>query len=127
MTTRRGTARVLMRECRDAGLPPPVAELHFHPTRRWRFDLAWPDQRIAVEIEGGAFAQKDRKTGRRTGPGRHTRGAGFRADVEKYGEAFMLGWRVLRVLPEHITKGYAIAWLTPVLSPCAAQRTAGVV
>jgi len=41
---------------------------------------------IAVEIEGGVW----------TG-GRHTRGAGFRQDMEKYNEATAMGWRVFRV------------------------------
>ena len=26
-----------------------------HPTRRWRFDFAWPDPMVAVEIEGGLY------------------------------------------------------------------------
>lgn len=108
-----GTQRVLIAACKAAGLPAPVAELHFHPSRRWRFDLAWPDQKIALEIEGGAFSRR--------GPGRHTRPAGFREDVEKYGEAFCLGWTVLRVLPEHVTSGYALAWLTPRLQPPPGQ------
>lgn len=66
-------------------LPAPVREYRFHPTRRWRFDFAWPAQRVAVEIEGGAWSQ-----------GRHTRGAGFGADCAKYNMATLAGWRILR-------------------------------
>lgn len=72
-------------------LPAPVAEYRFHPVRRWRFDFAWPDHRVALEVEGGAFAR-----------GRHTRGAGFRADIEKYNAAATERWFVLRCLPEQL-------------------------
>ena len=77
--------------CVAAGLPPPVAEHRFHPVRRWRFDFAWPEKRLAVEVEGGVFVQ-----------GRHARGAGIRADIEKYNAAVLMGWRVLRYLPEQL-------------------------
>ena len=72
-------------------------EYRFHPERRWRFDFAHPGARLAVEIEGGAFSG-----------GRHTRGSGFRADLEKYNAAVLEGWRVLRFLPEQVNNGLAI-------------------
>jgi very-short-patch-repair endonuclease len=72
-------------------VPAPEVEVRFHPTRRWRFDYAWPAARVALEVEGGAFSG-----------GRHTRGAGFRRDMEKYNEAARLGWVVLRCLPEQL-------------------------
>ncbi len=53
---------------------------------------------LAIEIEGGLFA-KDQ--------GRHNRGAGMRADMDKYNEAVLLGWRILRVLPEWVSSGKA--------------------
>ncbi|HEY7313861.1 MAG TPA: hypothetical protein VH643_31215 [Gemmataceae bacterium] len=56
-----------------AGLPPPNREHRFAPPRRWRFDLAWPSLRLALEIEGGTW----------TG-GRHVRGKGYENDREKY-------------------------------------------
>jgi hypothetical protein len=86
-------------QCSFARLPTPTAEFRFHPERRWRFDWAWPAQKLALEVNGGAFLA--------TG-GRHTRGAGFRADNEKFSEAAILGWRVLYVLPEHLADGRAL-------------------
>lgn len=74
--------------CLVAGVPVPMPEYRFDTRRQWRFDWAWPDQKIALEIEGGAFTQ-----------GRHTRGAGFLKDMEKYNAAAVAGWRVLRVTP----------------------------
>lgn len=87
-------------QLRARNIEAPVRELVFHGERKWRFDFAWPDRKIAVEIEGGAWSR-----------GRHTRGAGFREDCIKYGEAFRLGWTVLRVMPEQITSGLAADWL----------------
>jgi very-short-patch-repair endonuclease len=73
------------------GLPAPITEYKFHPVRRWRFDFAFPDRKIAVEIEGGVFTQ-----------GRHTRGKGFSGDMEKYNAAVLLGWKLLRYTPNHV-------------------------
>jgi hypothetical protein len=73
---------------RETGTPVEY-EYRFHPVRRWRFDAAFPERMIAVEIDGGAFSQ-----------GRHVRGAGFRKDCEKFNEAAFLGWRVFHFLPE---------------------------
>ena len=66
-------------------LPAPEVEYRFHPTRRWRLDAAWPAQKIACELDGGAYSQ-----------GRHTRGAGFEGDCEKLNAAAVMGWRVVR-------------------------------
>ena len=67
-------------------------EHRFHPVRRWRFDVAFPERMVAAEIDGGAY----------TG-GRHTRGEGFRKDCEKLNTATLMGWRVFRFLPDQIS------------------------
>lgn len=77
--------------CRAAGLPLPTPEYRFHPVRRYRFDYAWPDQMVAVEIEGGVWTK-----------GRHTRGAGYLADLSKYNLATLLGWKLLRYSPAQL-------------------------
>lgn len=69
--------------------PEPVREYRFHPSRRWRFDCAWVEQRVAVELEGGSWSG-----------GRHVRGAGYRGDCEKQNAALELGWRCYRVTSE---------------------------
>ena len=63
----------------------PERELRFHPVRRWRFDFAFPDAKVAVETEGGIWIR-----------GRHSRGKGFENDCFKYSAAAALGWAVLR-------------------------------
>jgi hypothetical protein len=84
-------AEVFLRALEVRGLPRPEREWKFETKRRWRFDYAWPLQMIALEVEGGVW----------TG-GRHTRGAGFLKDVEKYNRAAVLGWRLLRVTPDKL-------------------------
>lgn len=84
----------------DAGLPEPVREFRFAPPRRWRFDYCWPSQRLAVEIEGGAWSG-----------GRHTRGAGFLRDMEKYDAAVLLGYAVLRFTPQQVESGHAVNFI----------------
>jgi very-short-patch-repair endonuclease len=67
-------------------------EYRFIKDRRFRFDIALPDHKIAIEFEGGVF----------TG-GRHTRGTGYVNDSKKYNLATMHGWKLLRYTTE-ITK-----------------------
>ena len=70
-------------------IPEPTAEYTFAPPRRWRFDFAWPAERVAVEVDGAIFAG-----------GRHGRGRGILGDAEKLEAALVRGWRVYRV-PSH--------------------------
>ena len=81
---------------RTAGLNPEY-EYRFHPPRRWRFDFAFPDKKVAIECEGGIFTN-----------GRHTRGKGFAQDCEKYNQASLDGWVLLRFTGRMITDGTAL-------------------
>ena len=36
-------------------LPRPAFQFRFHETRKWRFDFAWIEEKLAVEIDGGSF------------------------------------------------------------------------
>jgi len=83
-----------------AGLPEPVPEYRFSEDRNWRFDYAFVDQKLALEIEGGVWTR-----------GRHTTGKGFLGDMEKYNQATILGWRLLRCTPAMIKSGEAITLL----------------
>lgn len=83
---------------RASHLPAPAREHRFDKRRAWRFDFAWPDQLLAVEIEGGTHSG-----------GRHTRADGFAADCEKYNAAVLAGWRLLRFPGAAVRSGAAIA------------------
>jgi hypothetical protein len=79
------------------GLPLGVGQHRFVPGRMYRFDRAWVDQRVAVEVQGGIW----------TG-GRHARGSGIAAECVKLSIAAALGWRVLPVTVEMIESGQAV-------------------
>lgn len=90
----------LLFQIRATRLPEPVREMRVVELRRWRADFAWPDKMLMVEVEGGHWQN-----------GRHTRGAGFDADCEKYAEAVLAGWRVIRCTGTHIKSGEALEWI----------------
>jgi hypothetical protein len=122
MKTRSKGEETLALHIRAHGLPAPVREFRFaaHAVgwlgedkprgatlgnllvrsglADWRFDFAWPEQRLAVEVEGGMWSG-----------GRHNRAAGFAEDCRKYNAATRLGWRVLRYTTEMVTRGQAIS------------------
>lgn len=110
---RSGKCDELLGQIRLAGLPAPETEFRFHPQRKWRFDLAYPSVRLAVEYEGLVWKGKG---------GRHQRAQGLIADAEKYAEALLLGWRVLRVTSKHVKSGQALAWVTRALETKVAKH-----
>ena len=73
--------------------------------RLWRFDFAWPALKLAAECEGGTYSG-----------GRHTTGAGFEKDAEKYNTAAVQGWTVLRFTQRQITSGAALEALSAVVA-----------
>lgn len=72
--------------------PALEPEFRFHPTRKWRADYAHLESRTLIELEGGVWVG-----------GRHNRAAGFVADAEKYLEATLAGWRVVRLVDSQLT------------------------
>ena len=81
-----------------------MTEHFFALPRRWRFDFAWPADKVAVEVQGGLW----------TG-GKHSRGAGIENDYEKGNAAQLLGWVVLHVSPGQIRSGQAVQWIKQAL------------
>ena len=89
-----------------AGLEPE-REFKFHPVRKWRFDFAYPSYMVAVEFEGGIWLPT---------AGRHNRGSGFLADCEKYNEAAILGWRIIKITDLHVKNGQGLKWVEEFLN-----------
>ena len=72
-------------------------QVRFHLTRRWRFDFAWTDCKLAAEIDGGTWSG-----------GRHVTGKGHQQDAEKANAAIELGWHVLRFDSGAVKSGRAL-------------------
>jgi hypothetical protein len=70
-------------------------ELVFHPVRKWRFDLAVPELKLAIEYQGHG------QTGRKKHVGGHASVTGLAGDCEKDFAANVLGWRVLKFTALH--------------------------
>jgi len=95
---------IFLYQIKAFSLPKPIREYKFHPKRKWRFDFAWTDQKIAVEIQGGTWKG-----------GRHTRASGYRNDREKMNEATLLNWKVFEFTSDMVKKGEGIILLEKAL------------
>ena len=97
----------LIFQLRACKLPEPMREVVFAKAigRLWRFDLAWPERKIAVECDGGTWTA-----------GRHVRGKGFAEDCVKFNTAAENGWRVFRFTTEMVDSGEAATTIERVLN-----------
>lgn len=107
-----GEAEFLL-HLRATKLPAPRTEYEFHPTRGWRFDVAWPDLMIAFEVEGGIW----KKDG-----GGHSHPTGILRDIEKYNAAARLGWLVFRVTTDMVTGGEGIQLAEDVIGDAIREK-----
>lgn len=97
------------------GWEKPVPEHVFDESgakRKWRFDLAFVGARVAVEFEGL----------KRRGKGRHQTFAGATKDIEKYNEAAIQGWLVIRASQPQVKSGAILDWLDRAM----AARSGGI-
>jgi hypothetical protein len=85
-------------------IPKPETEYRFWEGRKYQFDFAWPDKKVAIEYEGGIYSHLG-----------HTRVGRFVSDMEKYNEAAILGWTVLRFGPDETRTGKAMNTMLRVL------------
>jgi len=109
------TTNLFRAYCRSMGLPEPVTEYRFGAIasggigkglrerlketglKDWRMDYAWPDQKVALEVEGGVWVN-----------GAHNRPAHFLSDMAKYNAAGAMGWIVLRCQPKDLMKATTV-------------------
>ena len=89
----KGKADLFCQICKATLGVEVVKEFKFHLSRKWRYDYAIIESKIAIEVEGGVWSG-----------GRHTTGKGFSGDMEKYNAGTLLGWRIFRVTPENLLK-----------------------
>lgn len=64
---------------------PPIAQVHLDFEFNGRFDFAWIDSLVALEVQGGTW-----------NGGAHVRGSGYRDDCMKINLALLKGWRVFQ-------------------------------
>lgn len=96
----------MLYQIKVAGLPAPVREYRFDAVKKYRFDFAYLDRMLAVEVEGGTWVPN-------TG---HTSGVGYRENVRKYNLAVMQGWRILRFTSDMVTSGEALKTIEAVIN-----------
>lgn len=68
-----------------------VAEYKGIPNRRFRFDYAHPESKVAIELNGGTWAKMG-----------HSSGTGIKRDYEKLNLATAIGWRVFQLSSDMI-------------------------
>jgi very-short-patch-repair endonuclease len=79
----------------------PARQAKLIPGRKFAFDFAWPEHRLAVEVQGGIWLRK----------GAHTSGQGVTRDCEKAALALLEGFRTLAVTGEQVRSGDALRWI----------------
>lgn len=101
-----GMALSLALQLQASALPASEPEYEFALAigRKWRFDHAWPEWKVAAEREGGVW----------TG-GRHTRPKGFLGDLDKYNHCAVMGWMLVRYTPQMEADGRALALVAEAL------------
>ena len=104
MNTDKDTPGLLAFQLRAAGLPEPEREWRFYPPRRWRFDLAYPARKLAIEVDGNIWHKS-----------RHGYGTGMENDMRKLNTAQLLGWVVLRYSTGMVESGEALGDLERIL------------
>lgn len=95
---------ILANRIERAGLPPGLPQYRFVPGRQYRFDRAWPEQMVAVEVQGGIWSDN--------GHGRKSMAV---KDCAKLSLAAALGWRVLPLTTDMIEDGQAVALIAQAL------------
>lgn len=89
-------------QCKAVGIPTPCVNWPFlkEQGRRFRLDLAYPDIKLCIEIDGGVHRIRDK----------------FSRDLEKHRLLFEHGWRLLRVSPAEVNNGTALGYVERALS-----------
>jgi very-short-patch-repair endonuclease len=88
------------------GISVPEEQYKIIPDRKFRWDFAWPEHKLAIEIQGGTWSG-----------GAHSRGWGIERDCEKHNLAVLAGWRTLLFTGSMVHSGVAAAMLEKALKP----------
>lgn len=91
-------------QCLADGLPPFEQEYVFCATRKFRLDIAFPAQKVGLEICGGVWKGHA-----------HSSPLMIERDMEKANLLVVMGWKVLRYQPKSVMNGEAIEGLKSLL------------
>jgi very-short-patch-repair endonuclease len=86
------------------GLTGYVREYAAIPGRKFRFDFAFIQERLLIEVQGGTFSG-----------GAHGRGVGIHRDYEKGNLAVQHKWRVLQFDTKQVKSGEAVAFTQSII------------
>lgn len=81
----------------EAGLPKPTREFRAIPGRKFRYDFAWIEHRLLIEVNGGTYAR-----------GAHSTGTGIARDYIKIRLAQDNGWKIYPFDGNSIRSGEAV-------------------
>ncbi len=95
----------LLQQIALCGLPAPEREVRLIEGRRYRWDMVWRAQRLAVEVQGATWTR-----------GAHSRGKGQARDAEKQALATLAGYRCLSVTSDQVRSGQAVEWIGKALN-----------
>lgn len=91
----------LLLQMRALKLPRPVVEYeNAIPGRKFRLDIAYPDRKLVIEVDGAVHRIKTR----------------FHADIEKHALLVLSGWKLLRVGGHEVRSGLAVEWVREFLA-----------
>jgi very-short-patch-repair endonuclease len=84
---------------------PFVQNYRFSAERKFEIDIAIPEHKIGIEIDGGIFTRQA-----------HGSISGIKRDMEKHNLLTLQGWRVLRFRPDEVACGKAVEGIKDLLS-----------
>ena len=85
------------------------------PLERFHFDRADPIVKVAIELDGGTWANKEGAAGQ------HVRGVGYATMCRKNNAAILAGWVVFRITTDMLT-GAAVQHLQPIIDYISTRR-----
>jgi len=89
----------MRRQMEEAGIETPDQQYLPIKGRKIRLDFAWPDRKIALEVDGAVHRIKK----------------SFKGSFERNVMLLMAGWKVLHVGGDDVRNGRAIEWIKEVL------------
>ena len=99
---------LLESQMQEAGLSGFVREYQAIEGRRFKWDFAFVEDRLLIEVQGAVWVK-----------GGHSTGVGITRDCEKFSIASANKWFTIPVTTDHVKNGKALEWIKQFLTPNA--------